>query len=123
MKPSIFIFLLPLFSLLFLQSCEDDTPIEEQVNEIEYRITCDTPGSQLWVDATGIQGNGIYVKDSYSKALTTKEFFAIVEAKCENPKTLIRVELYVNNKLRKIADGNSHVFISERLKGKGPYLY
>lgn len=48
--------------------------------------------------------------------------FAIVEVRCEDPKVAIHVDLYVNKKFRTSADGNRSVFISERLKGKGPYL-
>lgn len=123
MKKKIIWFLLPLISLGLFQSCGDDVSLEDQENYIEYRIYSDTPDSQLYVDATGIDGYGVYVRNSFEKALTTKDFFAVIKVKCDDPKALISVELYVNKKLRVKTENNSYVFVSERLKGTGPYLY
>ncbi len=106
-----------------IQSCSDDVPIEDKESFIEYRITCDTPDAQMHIDANGLDALGIYAKGSYEKKLRTKEFFAVIDVRCTDHKALISVELYVNGKLRASENGNASVFISERLKGKGPYLY
>jgi len=109
------------FSVIF-QSCGDDIPLEEQENYIEYKVSCDTPGVQMHIAATG-DADGLYVKNKFEKGLNTKEFFAIVEVDSDDPEAFIWVELYVNGKLKAIDCQKGHVFISERLKGTGPFLY
>jgi len=124
MKKIIILLVLTIGTLFVFQSCDsDNTPIEERDNLIKYRITSDTPGAQLHVNATGLKGSGLYVKEHFEKELYTKDFFAVIEVECDDPNVAIHVELFVNKKFRISDDGNSRVFISERLKGKGPYLY
>ena len=53
----------------------------------------------------------------------TTDFFAYVEVHCKDRKAAIHIDLYVKNKLKASVDGNTYVVASERLKGKGPYLY
>lgn len=104
------------------QSCGgDDTPIEDIKTKIKYRITCDMEDAQMHIDANGLGILGLYVKNSFENELKTKDYFAVVKVCCEDPKALITIDLYIGEKHFRRC-GNSSVFISERLKGKGPYL-
>lgn len=118
---NVFIFLI--CTLVLFQSCDKDNgPLAEKETLIKYVVTTDTPDAQLHIDATGIDGTGLYIKDGFENELYTKAYFAIVDVKCDDPKVAIHVDLWVNKKHKASVDGNRHVFMSERLKGKGPYL-
>ena len=75
----------------------------------------------MHINAPGFGYQGLYFKGTFENEVNTKDYFAVIEAKCDNPKAMITIDLYIGKKhFRKV--GNSPVFISERLKGKGPYL-
>lgn len=122
MRNIVVLLLFSICSLLSFQSCGDDGPLEDKECYIEYRITCDTPNAQMHIAANDLGAKGVYAKGSYKNDLKTKDYFAVIKVKCDDRKALISVELYVNKKLRAKKSGNSTVYISERLKGKGPYL-
>lgn len=53
----------------------------------------------------------------------TKNYFVAVIVKCDNPKALMEITLYVNKKEVAHEYCNSYVSVSKHLKGKdGPYL-
>ena len=115
------IFLTLLFSTLILQSCEDSIPIKDVERRVKYKVTCQDPDAQVHIDAPGFDNLGLYFKGTFENEVNTKAYFAVIKATCDNPKALITVDLYIGKKhFREV--GNSPVFISERLKGKGPYL-
>ena len=115
------IFLMLLCSALLLQNCEDRIPIKDVERRVKYKVTCQDPDAQVHIDAPGFDYLGLYFKGTFENEVNTKAYFAVIKAKCDNPKALITVDLYIGKKhFREV--GNSPVFISERLKGKGPYL-
>ena len=118
----IIISLFSVYCLVLFQSCSnDDIPLEDVETSIAYQITCDDPNAQMHIIADGLGIEGVYVKESFSNKLKTKSDFAVIEVSCNNPTALIRIDLYVGKK--HITEyGNSKAFLSERLKGKGPYL-
>lgn len=119
---NIIYFILLSFLMASFQSCGgDDTPIEDIKTKIKYRITCDMEDAQMHIDANGLGALGLYVKNSFENELKTKDYFAVVKVRCEDPKALITIDLYIGKKHFR-RSGNSSVFISERLKGTGPYL-
>ena len=123
MRKNVIMLVVAITTLMCFQSCDKDNgTLSEKETLIKYRVTCDTKDAQLYINATGMYDSGLYITGSYEKELCTKDYFAIIEVKCEDPKVAIHVDLYVNNKIRTSTDGNRSVFISERLKGKGPYL-
>ena len=115
------IFLMLLCSALLLQNCEDSIPIKDIERRVKYKVTCQDPDAQMHVHANGLGRVGISFKGILENEVNTKDYFAVIEATCDNPKAMITIDLYIGKKhFKKI--GNSPVFISERLKGKGPYL-
>ena len=120
MKQLIVFFTL-LFSTLILQNCEDSIPIKDIERRVKYKVICQDPDAQMHINAPGFGYQGLYFKGTFENEVNTKDYFAVIEAKCDNPKAMITIDLYIGKKhFRKV--GNSPVFISERLKGKGPYL-
>lgn len=114
-----------IFSILICcTACNnDDTNLDEKSNVIEYTVQCDTPDAQMHVDATGGPENGLYCKGKITYKCVTRSYIADVIVTCKDPKALIEVTLYVNNKKVAHEYGNSYVYVSKRLKGKpGPYL-
>ena len=116
------ILLLLLMSVIIAGCDKDDEPLSEKETLIKYCVKCNTPNGQMHIYANGLDELGLYVKGGFEKELYTKSYFAVVEVKCDDPKALIHVDLYVNKKKRASRDGNRSVYLSERLKGKGPYL-
>ena len=113
--------LMLLCSALLLQNCEDSIPIKDIERRVKYRVICQDPDAQMHINAPGFGYQGLYFKGTFENEVNTKDYFAVIEAKCDNPKAMITIDLYIGKKhFRKV--GNSPVFISERLKGKGPYL-
>ena len=110
-----------LCSALLLQNCEDNIPIKDIERRVKYKVICQDPDAQMHINAPGFGYQGLYFKGTFENEVNTKDYFAVIEAKCDNPKAMITIDLYIGKKhFRKV--GNSPVFISERLKGKGPYL-
>lgn len=110
-----------LCSALLLQNCEGSIPIKDVERRVKYKVTCQDPDAQVHIDAPGFDYLGLYFKGTFENEVNTKAYFAVIKATCDNPKALITVDLYIGKKhFREV--GNSPVFISERLKGKGPYL-
>ena len=110
-----------LCSALLLQSCKDSIPIKDVERRVKYKVTWQDPDAQVHIDAPGFDYLGLYFKGTFENEVNTKAYFAVIKATCDNPKALITVDLYIGKKhFREV--GNSPVFISERLKGKGPYL-
>ena len=115
------IFLMLLCSALLLQNCEDSIPIKDVERRVKYKVTCQDPDAQVHIDAPGFGHLGLYFKGTFENEVNTKAYFAVIKATCDNPKALITVDLYIGKKhVRSV--GNSPVHVSERLKGKGPYL-
>ena len=113
--------LMLLCSALLLQNCEDSIPIKDIERRVKYKVICQDPDAQMHINAPGFGYQGLYFKGTLENEVNTKDYFAVIEAKCDNPKAMITIDLYIGKKhFRKV--GNSPVFISERLKGKGPYL-
>lgn len=112
------------FLLIFtVQSCnEEEIDLNEVENLIEYTVKCDHPDAEVYLIANGVQPQGIRFKGEYHLKKFTKDYFAVVDATCDDADALITVILLINNKERVHKGGLSHVKISERLKGKGPYL-
>ena len=77
---------------MLLQSCSDDETLESKEFFIEYHISCDNPDAQMHIDANGLDPKGVYVKNAYKNGLNTKNYFAVVDVKCEDPKAVISVE-------------------------------
>jgi hypothetical protein len=124
MKKIIALIVLSISTLFVFQSCDgDDTPIEEKKTLIKYCITTDTPDAEFLIYGNGLPAEGFRKKGDFEKEMYTTDFFAYVEVNCKDRKAAIHIDLYVNNKLKASADGNSYVVVNERLKGKGPYLY
>lgn len=110
-----------LCSALLLQNCEDNIPIKDIERRVKYKVICQDPDAQMHINAPGFGYQGLYFKGTFENEVNTKDYFAVIEAKCDNPKAMITIDLYIGKKhFRKV--GNSPVVISERLKGKGPYL-
>jgi len=109
------------FSLL---SCNyEEEPLEEIENEIEYIVTCQSPDAEFKVDATGLPVEGIYAKSEFCYKCMTKDYFAVIKVTCkDDPHALLKVSLFVNGKYKGDYYGNQSAFVSERLKGTGPYL-
>ena len=104
-----------------MQNCEDSIPIKDIERRVKYKVICQDPDAQMHINAPGFGYQGLYFKGTFENEVNTKDYFAVIEAKCDNPKAMITIDLYIGKKhFRKV--GNSPVFISERLKGKGPYL-
>ncbi len=124
MKKIIALIVLSISTLFVFQSCDgDDTPIEEKETLIKYRITTDTPDAELLIFGNGLPAEGFHRKGDFEKEMYTTAFDAYVEVHCKDRKAAIHIDLYVKNKLKASVDGNTYVVASERLKGKGPYLY
>ena len=92
-------------------------------NEIEYIVTCQSPDAEFKVDATGLPVEGIYAKSEFCYKCMTKDYFAVIKVTCkDDPHALLKVSLFVNGKYKGDYYGNQSAFVSERLKGTGPYL-
>ena len=110
-----------LCSALLLQNCEDSIPIKDIERRVKYKVICQDPDAQMHINAPGFGYQGLYFKGTFENEVNTKDYFAVIEAKRDNPKAMITIDTHIGKKhFRKV--GNSPVFISERLKGKGPYL-
>lgn len=113
-----------IFLLMFaVQSCDEEkVDLDDVENLIEYTVKCDHPDAEVYLIANGVQPEGIRFKGEYHLKKSTKDYFAVVDATCEDADAIIKVNLFVNNKEKVHKSGVSHIKISERLKGQGPYL-
>lgn len=119
-------FLLSFFCILCLslefQSCGDNLDIEEVTSHVEYIIKSDTPDAQIRIEGTGLPVEGVYFKGEFKSDCTTKDYFAVIDVTCSDPKALIDVTMILDHKKKLSCKRNRSVFISERLKGKGSLL-
>ena len=110
-----------LCSILSFQGCNDGIPLEDVEIKIKYKVTCQNPDAQMHVYANGLGPKGVSFKGILENEVYTKNNTAVIDAHCDDPKALITVDLYIGKKhFREV--GNSPVHVSERLKGKDPYL-
>lgn len=105
------------------QGCSDDIETDDIESYVEYTVVCNNPNAEFHVDGTNVDPKGVYSRGTYRNESKTKDYFAVVDVKCtDDPKALIEVTLFINHKKKGYYNGNERVFVSERLKGKGPYL-
>ena len=110
-------------SVCFAACSSDDTPIEDIENDIEYYVTCQLEEPKMHIHARDLPDEGVYCNGSFHKKSRVKDFAAVIEVECTDPKALIEIKLIINNKKVIEYSGNSPLHFSHRLKGKGPYLY
>lgn len=105
-----------LVSVMCLFSC-DEIDIEEQENVVTYKVYSNTPDEPITISGAGCLN--LVIKDKWEKTERTKDFRTQLVAKCQDRNTLITGEIYVNGKLKKRSEANSHLIMGLRLKGTG----
>lgn len=120
MKTFLLLLAVTVLSISF-QSCEHEG-LSEKENYVEFVITSDTPGAQLYkytaISEENPQGI-LYFKDKYEYHYVTTDYTTSIEVGCLDPKVLLTITLYVNHKKVKTVRENRDAILFYRLKGQG----
>lgn len=115
------LFIFFIAAVLGVSSCAPDdggfSDLEKQENEVLVKVHSNTPEAPIRVYGVGAEG-GLIIKDKYERKFVTKAWSILVDARCDDPNVLIKVEIYVNGVLRRSKDGNGSVSAGVKLKGK-----
>jgi hypothetical protein len=102
-----------LFFISFISCSKDDADLENQENEIEYKVYSNTKGVPMTLE------NGLIIKDYWSEKFVTKGWTAQIVVTCKDPTVLITAEIYVNGVLKAKGEKNSFLSIGYQIKGEG----
>ncbi|MDO4779544.1 MAG: hypothetical protein Q3992_00795 [Bacteroides sp.] len=110
--------ILVITSLLFLQSCDNEDYTDLRYVEVNVirKVYTNTPGVPIIISP--YKGGELIIKENWEHSYKTKNYFAGLDASCDNKTVLITLEIYKNGKLLDRIQGNGKVSISCRLKGK-----
>ena len=114
-------FLFCLLCSLSFSSCKDDIDIDEQENTITYKVFANEDEYISVSDIRDEKGNtvnGLLVKSGWEHTIKTKEWDVYIILRCENPKTLLTVEIYKNKKLIDRKEGNSYLNLHKQIKSR-----
>ena len=109
------IFKLICLSLLFVCcSCSSDEPSEYTVT---VEVSASSDNDAVWIHGIGEHnGQGVYFQRYIKKTFVTQYASAQIIIRCDDPKILLTVKIWVNNKLVKDIVGNSYI-------DTGNYIY
>ncbi len=92
--------------LFFCNACSSDEPVG-------YTVTVEVTSStddDIWIQGIGeLDGRGVYFQKYIKRTFTTQYGKLNLEVRCDNPKVLITVKIWVNKKLVKDIIGNSYI--------------
>lgn len=92
--------------LFFCYGCSSDEPAEYTVT-VEVTASAD---DDIWIHGVGeLDGLGVYFQNYLKRTFTAQYGNNDLEVRCENPKVLITVKIWVNKKLVKDIIGNSYI--------------
>lgn len=120
MKNVLLLLVAAVLSISF-QSCEHEG-LSEKENYVEFVITSDTPGAQLYTTTAVSEDNPhgiLYFKDRYEYHYVTTDYTTGIQVACLDPKVLLTITLYVNHKKVKTVSENRFAILFYRLKGQG----
>lgn len=111
-------FFLVVFSIIFfnlLNSCSRDydggfSKRANEEHEVILKVYSNSEGVPVTVQT------GLVIKDYWESKFVTKESFAQIIARCDDPTALLRAEIYVDGKLRVKDEKNRYLNISCYLK-------
>lgn len=90
---------------------------DERENRVTYIVDSNTPDTPIRVVGADPRSTYIVVKGHYENTITTDAEVVSVVARCDDPETLITLEIYVNGKRKDHVSGNRWVTTKEiRLK-------
>ena len=102
------IFKLICLSLLIVCcSCSSDEPSEYTVT---VEVSASSDDVAVWIHGIGEHnGQGVYFQRSIKRTFVTRFASAQIIIRCEDPKVLLTVKIWVNNKLATDIVGNSYI--------------
>ena len=102
------IFKLICLSLLMVcVSCSSDEPGEYTVT---VEVSASSTDAVVWIHGIGeYNGQGKYFQEYIKRTFVTQFGYAQVLIRCEDPKILLTVKIWVDNKLVKDIIGNSYI--------------
>lgn len=102
------------FASLCSSCAEED--IAEIENKVTYKFYTSAPGQSVKLQQCVGSRTPLNVTTNWERTAITKAKYAVMEASCEEPNTLLTCEIYVNNKLKVKKQRNKWIRISVTLK-------
>lgn len=107
-----FIRVICIFLLLVCTSCSSDEPSEYKVT---VEVTASSDANVLIQGIGELDGKGVYFQHHIKRTFSVQRGYDQIIIRCDNPKALLAIKIWVNKKLVKDIIGNSYMDITNYL--------